>query len=329
MSSTKRKKKLNPLHQPTSCFYLTSVPTVSLGKSSSHSNSIPNTKSVWPHMCHRERTLLWPLVSCLSRPDSALSSSLHKPALNLTDTASNCFWKHTRVCWLKPLVTALGNTGTHLPQAIPCPYSLLFLQGSTNKPFPTHSSEQQRMCLPQKQRPIQTLAPPRGHQCLVPLALLPSLGGSPLLHWCRAKRKHGQEQPPVFFPAAGRSSRERKATWAKSLSVFLINSSCHRIEAVSNLSLFRTPPSVFLLVQISHQARTLPRHFLSLVKCQRVSGPSVLSLAGQPLSEPCSFSFCQQPSWQKELQALPDNSGLVPLFPCPCHAASMAQSQHR
>lgn len=56
MSSTKRKKKLNPLHQPTSCFYLTSVPTVSLGKSSSHSNSIPNTTSVWPHMCHREHT---------------------------------------------------------------------------------------------------------------------------------------------------------------------------------------------------------------------------------------------------------------------------------
>lgn len=145
--------------------------------------------------------------------------------------------------------------GKHWHTPIPNPFLQLatpFCQDSTNKPCLTHSWGTARK-MPSTEAKAQTnLSLPAEVTNAGPTCPPALSKGFPLLYW-----KHRLAASAFSSCWVKIQRKEGRPHGAKSLSVFLINSP--RIKAVSNPSLFRTPPPVFLLLtQRSHQARALP-----------------------------------------------------------------------
>lgn len=116
---------------------------------------------------------------------------------------------------------------------------LLLPQGSTDKLCLTHSSGTARKMTSIEAKAQTNLSPPQRSPMLGPLALLPFLRASPLLHW-----KHRQGWPPVLFPAAGWGQRKEVHVGPNPfLSSLLTHPATEK--AVSNPSRFRTPPQSF------------------------------------------------------------------------------------
>lgn len=192
---------------------------------------------------------------------------------------------------------------------------------STYKPHPTHSSATAKKIPSTEAKAHTNLSPaPRGHQCRAHF-----LRGSPLLHWCCGPNGNTGKGSSCAFSSCWVTLRGQEGYI---LSIFFINSSCLGIKGVSNLSLSGLYPSLSTVsTQISHQARTLPRHFLPLVKCQRESVPLCLVLLVSP---PVNLAPSLSPNQlAKSSQPYLTTWDLSPCLLCPCHAASMAQLPHR
>lgn len=187
------------------------------------SDSNPNSGLIWgehlpppiPSQCSPTSAspTIWESTWCQLPRQCALFLSHNIPDLNLTDIILTLLLEtHTLGLPLKPLVHYNLEKHRHTPISGPSLLVYTFPHGSTNKPYPTHPLGRAKK-IPSTGAKDQTNLShaPRGPTC--PLALLPLLRGSPLLHWCCSPQGNaGKGSLQCFFQRLGDAPGDRKGT---------------------------------------------------------------------------------------------------------------------